>query len=199
MSWSSFISKIEQDFRISGTELEEKTGIDKSVFYRLKKGITKKPTQQTLKKLESGLNIKIDDSDPEKIIYIQNLFNKDIELFHIPCNEYAMVSEILKPAEIFNNKNIIGTITLPYSKKENCFVFSNGDKEKILIDMTAKLKSGDLSACKLKSSKQFIRYYRALPDNYIQLYNENFKEEPCTVKKDQAECLYKVVMVIKAL
>lgn len=199
MSWSSFISKIEQDFRISGIELEEKTGIQRSIFYKLKKGITKKPNQQTVKKLEEGLHIKIDDGDPDNIIYIQNLFSKDIELFHIPCNEFAMVSQILKPAEIFNNENIIGTITLPYSKKENCFVISIDDKEKILVDMTAALKQGNLTACRLKSSEQFIRHYRSLPENLIQLYSKNYKEEPCTIKKDHVECLYKVVMVIKNL
>lgn len=199
MSWSSFISKIEQDFRISGTELELKTGIDKSVFYKLRKGITKKPTQQTLKKLEQGLNIKIDDTDPEKILYIQNLFNKDIELFHIPCNEFAMVSQILKPSELFNNQNIIGTITLPYSKRENCFVISHEDNEKILVDMTAVVQPGNLTACRLKSTEQFIRFYRTLPENYIQLYSKNYKDEPCTIKKDQIECLYRVVMIFKMI
>lgn len=199
MSWSTFITKIEQDFRISGTELEQKTGIQRSVFYKLRKGITKKPNQQTVKRLEEGLNIKIDDSDPEKIIYIQNLFSKDIELFHIPCNQFAMVSQILKPAEVFNNENIIGTITLPYSKKENCFVISNEDKEKILVDMTSEVLPGNLTAARLKNSEQFIRYYRSLPDNYIQLYSKNYKDEPCTIKKDQVECLYKVVMMFKNL
>ena len=121
MNWQSFIKKLEKDFRISDVELKHKTSVSSKVFYNLKTGITKKPNQFTIKKIEEGLNIKIDDSDPNKIIYSQNLYNENIELFNVHGNEYPVVSQILGE-DIFSTQNIIGTISIPYPKKENCFV-----------------------------------------------------------------------------
>ncbi|MGE5411370.1 MAG: S24 family peptidase [Clostridiales bacterium] len=206
MKWQNFIQKLEKDFRISGLELEKKTGIQRHIIYKIRKGITNKPRQNTIRKLEEGLNIKIDDSDPDNLLYSQNLFDKDIELFNIDGNSFPIVSGIERPSEIFIPQNIIGKITLPYSKKVNCFaiiVTNNHYKEmfsyndKLLFDIDAKPENGSIVACRLKSGEQFIKYFRCLPEDLYQFYSPNVHEEPLSVKKNMIAAMYKAVLAIK--
>jgi SOS-response transcriptional repressor LexA len=205
MNWQTFIRKLEKDFRLNGTELQNKTSIDTSIFYKLKKGITKKPNQATIKRLEEGLNIKIDDSNPSNIVYSNNLFNENIELFNVEGNEFPVISQILLANEIFNNQNIIGTMIFPYPKKENCFIlifntdafgiFSKGDK--ILIDMDAEVKNGNMIACRLKTGEQLVKYFRRLPEEYVQLYSASFKENPLAIKMNEIDTIYRVVQHLR--
>lgn len=208
MSWQTFIQKLEQDFRISGSELEKKTGIQRHIIYKLSKGITGKPHQSTIKRLEEGLNIKIDDSDPSNPVYSQNIFDQDIELFSITGNVYPIISSIGTLSEIYAPQNIIGTITLPYTKKINCLaiilskdypkeLYSQNDK--LLLDTDARPVNGSVVACKLQTGEQFIRYFRCLPEDYYQFYTADVHEEPVIVKKDMVIAIYKAVLAIKAL
>ena len=207
MSWQTFIRKLEKDFRISDIELQVKTSISSKVFYNIKKGVTKHPNQLTIKKLEEGLSIKIDDSNPDKIIYSQNLFDQDIELFNVEGNEFPVVSQILGE-DLFTNTNIIGTIVLPYPKKDNCFVMIYSESrpygkiqrgDKILFDIDAEVEDGSLCACRLKSPVSFIRYYRRLPENYIVFYTENPQEEFIAVKESEIEFIAVARLVLRNL
>jgi len=207
MSWQTFIRKLEKDFRLSDTELQVKTSISSKVFYNIKKGVTKHPNQLTIKKLEEGLNIKIDDSNPDRIIYSQNLFDLNIELFNVAGNEFPVVSQILGD-DLFTNTNIIGTMTLPYSKKDNCFVMIYSEirpygkihrGDKILFDIDAKIEDGSLTACRLKSSASFIKYFRRLPENYVVFYTENPQEEFISVKENEIEFIAAARLVLRNL
>ncbi|HEX2963640.1 MAG TPA: helix-turn-helix domain-containing protein [Ignavibacteriales bacterium] len=205
MNWQNFILRLEKEFRISGAELEKKTSISRSVIYSLKKGSTLRPRQTTIRKLEEALDIKIDDSDTNRVRYTQNVSHKNLELFRIDGNEFPIVSEILSGQDIFHPQNIIGTIRLPYTQKTNCFaimaeggmdgILSKGDK--VLIDIEAGYANGSIVACRLKAQKQFIRYYRKLPGEWVQFYSPDFNEEPITVKQSEIEAIYRVVFLIK--
>lgn len=205
MNWQSFIQKIEKDFRISAAELEKRTSLSRSVIYNIKRGVTLRPRQTTIKCLEECLDIKIDDSDLNRIKYTQNISHKNLELFNISGNEFPIVSHIVGNSEIFHPQNIIGTITLPYQNRVSCFAimasekldgqFSRGDK--LLVDMEAQVESGALVACRLRSSEQFVRYFRRLPEEWVQFYTDNCKKDPVTVKEQEIEAMYKVVFFIK--
>lgn len=205
MNWQNFILRLEKEFRISGAELEKKASLSRSAIYSLKKGSTIRPRQTTIKKLEEALDIKIDDSDLNRIRYTQNLSHKNLELFRIEGNEFPIVSKILPGQEIFQTQNIIGTIRLPYTHKTNCFaimaeegidgVVSKGDK--LLVDIEAGLTNGSIAACRLRTSREFIRYYRRLPGEWIQFYGPDFNEEPLTVRQSEIEAVYRVVFLIK--
>ena len=206
MNWQSFIKKLEKDFRISDVELKHKTSVSSKVFYNLKTGITKKPNQFTIKKIEEGLNIKIDDSDPNKIIYSQNLYNENIELFNVHGNEYPVVSQILGE-DIFSTQNIIGTISIPYPKKENCFVVIYNEQkicgqiqkgDKLLVDIDSNLENGCIVAVRLKSSQQLIKYYRTLPNDYTQFYSENTLDS-IVIKNSEIEVIYRITLLIRNL
>ncbi|MCU7494594.1 MAG: helix-turn-helix domain-containing protein [Ignavibacteria bacterium] len=206
MNWQNFILRLEKEFRVSGAELEKRTSLNRSVIYNLKKGTTSRPRQSTIKKLEEALDIKIDDSDLNKVRYTQNLSHRNLELFRIEGNEFPIVSEILPGNEIFHTQNIIGTIRLPYAQKTNCFaiivpednidgILSKGDK--LLIDIEADYTNGSVVACRLKSSRQFIRYYRKLPGEWVQFYTSEFKDEPLTVKQSEIDAIYRAVFMVK--
>jgi hypothetical protein len=204
MNWQSFLKKLEKDFRISDIELAHRTSISSKVFYNIKNGVTNKPNQVTIKKIEEGLNIKIDDSDLNKIKYSQNLFDGNIELFNLPANEFPVVSQILGE-DLFSTQNIIGTISLPYPKKENCFVFIYNEQkacgllqkgDKLLIDIEAELSDGCLVATQIKPANQIIKNYRTLPDDYIQLYSDNIMDSSI-IKKDEIDLIYRVVYILK--
>lgn len=206
MNWQSFIKKLEKDFRISDIDLENRTSVSTKVFYNLRKGITKKPNQVTIKRLEEGLNIKIDDSDPNKIVYSQNLYNENIELFNLGSNEFPVVSQILGD-DIFSIQNIIGTISLPYPKKENCFVVIYNEQkicgqlqkgDKLLVDIDSDPANNCLVAARMKSSQQMIKYYRILPDDYIQFYSENTSDS-IVVKSNSVEAIYRIVQLLRNL
>ena len=204
MNWQSFLKKLEKDFRISDMELAHRTSISAKAFYNLKNGITKKPNQVTIKKLEEGLNIKIDDSDINKIVYSQNLFGDNIELFNLAANEFPVVSQILGE-DLFSTQNIIGTISLPYPKKENCFVIIYNEQkicgqlqkgDKLLVDIEAELSDGCLVTARLKTAHQLIKYYRLLPEGYIQLYSDNTMDS-IVIKKDENDIIYRVVYILR--
>ncbi|MGE5497085.1 MAG: hypothetical protein ACM3Q2_03405 [Syntrophothermus sp.] len=206
MSWQTFIRKLEKDFRINGSEIEKKTGIHRDIIYKMRSGTTIKPLQKTIRKLEDGLCIRIDDTDPDHIKYSQNLFDKNIELFNIEATQYPIVSRIRPSSEIFIPQNIIGTVAIPFAKKINCFavIVSENDtagiyskNDKLLLDMDADLQNGCLAGCILKSGEQLIRYYMCLPEGYIQLYTGRLHDEPVIIKENMTEALYRVVLSIQ--
>lgn len=208
MNWQSFINKLEKDFRISSGELEERTGVHRSIYFKLKSGITHKPKQDTVRKLEEGLQIKIDDTDTENIFYVQNLNDANIELFTISGNEFPIISDLQPAVEILNPSNIIGKIALPFPQKNNCCSIQTrladldsalSVNDRILIDITAAPENGKLCVVRLCSGQLIVKYYRELPENLIQLYDSIKRDEPVTLKKDNIFAIYKVVLVIKYL
>lgn len=69
MNWKDFIEHLLSEFRLSVPDLERLAGISNVTFYKLVSGETKKPYPSTIKKLETALSIRIDDSDPENITF----------------------------------------------------------------------------------------------------------------------------------
>lgn len=71
MNWSELIAKLVRDFRLSEPELAQKAGITYPTIQRIRATKTSTPNQNTIKKIEDALQIKIDDTDPENITYIK--------------------------------------------------------------------------------------------------------------------------------
>lgn len=69
MNWKDFIEHLLSEFRLSVPDLERLAGISNVTFYKLASGETKKPYPSTIKKLETALSIRIDDTDPENITF----------------------------------------------------------------------------------------------------------------------------------
>lgn len=78
MKWKEFIKQLCYDFRLSENQLATKTGITQTTINRISLGETDKPYPFTIDKLEKGLNIIIDYSDPnfrksEKDVLVQRM------------------------------------------------------------------------------------------------------------------------------
>lgn len=69
MNWNNLLEKLMRDFRISETEMASISGLTQPTINRIRKGFTLTPNQNTIKRLEEGLKIKIDDHDPENLTY----------------------------------------------------------------------------------------------------------------------------------
>ena len=69
MNWKDVIDQILRDFRVSDYQLAQITGITQPTLYRIRRGDTTIHNQNTIKMLEKGMKIKINDSNPENITY----------------------------------------------------------------------------------------------------------------------------------
>jgi len=65
MKWSELINNILRENRISEYGLGDLTGIRQPTLHDLRVGRTKNPQQDTIRRLEEGLGIKIDDTGEE--------------------------------------------------------------------------------------------------------------------------------------
>jgi len=72
MSWKQIIEKIKNDFGLSFYEIDKLTGVSNVTLYRLSKGQTLKVNASTKRDLEKGLNITINDTDPNNVTYTKN-------------------------------------------------------------------------------------------------------------------------------
>ena len=69
MKWNELIIELKRNFRLSELEIAVLCGITYTTLNKIRRGLTEKPNQNTIKLLENGLKIKINDSNPEKISY----------------------------------------------------------------------------------------------------------------------------------
>ena len=211
MNWSEFINKLlNQDLRLSSLEVEGKTGIRQPVIDRWKNGEISKPQRNTIRRLEEGLNIKIDDSDPENITYKKLPEEKEFEEIETKIHDYPVLSHVYagNSPDMFIKENISEYVSLPYKKKDNCFavrVIGDSMNHKIeegdiiLVDMDAEVTNGSIVIARLKTGKQIIKRYRAVSNQNSMFYSDNGNYEPLVVDMKEIEAIYKVVGIWKAL
>lgn len=209
MNWQNFIKQLMIDFRMSGNQLAEKTGITQATINRITNGKTVTPYPVTIKQLEEGLNIKIDDSDENNITYKEVKSNKktyeniDVKFYQYPLitSVYAGISPGLIVAE-----QIVDYISLPYKKQENVFAVKViGDSmnsrieegDIILVDSEAEFKNHDIVIVKLRSGEQLIKRYKAIDNRAVMFYSDNAKYEPRICPIADIEVMYKVVKILK--
>ena len=70
------------------TDLEKLTGINNVTLYNMLSGATKKPTMSTISKLEAGLKIKINVSDPEIVTYKNMITANDLKTDSVLTQRY---------------------------------------------------------------------------------------------------------------
>lgn len=63
---------LSKELQISEYKMADLTGIKQPILQRIRTGFTKTPSRGTIKKIEQGLNITINDSDPENVTYTKN-------------------------------------------------------------------------------------------------------------------------------
>lgn len=205
MDWAGFIIQLlEHDLRLSSLEVENRTGIRLQIIDRWKKGLVGKPHRNTLRRLEDGLKINIDDRDPNNITYKKIESNVEFEK-EVGLYKYPLVSEISAGLGTMI-KESSDSVYLPYKKQENCFALKvvgnsmNGiidEGDTVLIDMDAEVVNGNVVAVLLKDGRAFIKRYRQLEHELVQLYSNNTEYEPVIVKRQDIELIYRAVQIVK--
>lgn len=207
MIWAEIIENILMDFRCSEYELAEKTGLTQAGIHKLRKGLTEKPNQNTIKRLEEGLSIKIDDRNPEDITY-KKLATANQPTTEYTLNKFPLITKVYggDSMAMFVSDNISEYVLFPYPKKDRCFVVKvsgNSMNHKIeegdlvLVDMDKEIINGCIVVARLNSGKQIIKRYRELPGGLSMFYSDNGGFEPLTMQSSEIEAIYRVVKVMK--
>lgn len=210
MKWNEFIQKILDDFRYSTYDVERLTGIPHPVIHKIRTGITKRPTQFTIKRLEQGLGIKVNNSNPANITYEKVGEKQEFQVVNAEIHAYPVVTHVYagnSPA-LFQEDNIKEYVQLPYGKTENCFavkvigdsmhhVIDEGDF--LLVDMDKEISNGCIVVALLKDGKQIIKRYRAITPGEVMFYSDNGNYEPLVLPNGEIEAIYKVVGIWKKL
>ena len=216
MSWNEFIKNLESDLRMSDADIELKTGVSRTNIYKLKTGLTESPNQFTIKKLEEGLNIKINDSDMQKITYTklpmtQEMFTKLIQdglqiKDALPVREYPLLATVYAgEPEMLDHENFNEKAIFAYDKPEHqCFALKVSGKsmettlrdgDTVLVDISIPVIDGCLVVVRLKDGSQLIKRYHLLDENYIKLTSDNHEYGVKLVKKEDIQVCYRVVSI----
>lgn len=210
MNWKEFLEKLLKDYRISDYELSKIANISAPTFNRIRRGETKIPYQNTIKKIEEALKIKINDSDPDNITYKKLPDKKEFEEIETKIHNYPVISHVYagNSPNMFMEENITEYVSLPYKKEKNCFavrVIGDSMNHKIqegdiiLVDMDAEVINGSIVIARLKNGKQIIKRYRAVSNQNSMFYSDNGNYEPLVVHLNEIEAIYKVVGIWKSL
>lgn len=204
MNWSEFITHLlDVDLRLSTVDVEKMTGIRSPIIGRWKNGFVGKPQRNTVKRLEEGLKIRIDDSDPANITY-KKITLSGFENEIVLQNKYPLLSEIQAGVTDTMLRTHTGEfVFFVYKKSEGCFAlqivgdsmkgtFNEGDV--ILVDINAELANGCIVAIKLKDGRKMVKRYREIGQGYYMLYSDNTSYDPLTIHASEIEAIYRVVM-----
>jgi len=209
MNWQEFIKKLSRDFRLSEAEIADKSGITYPTINRIGRGITKIPNQNTIKKIEEGLNISIDDSDPENVAYKLLKDSLQLKKFEgaLAVYEYPLLSEVYagEPDKVDIEYSGVHEPFTYYKKNHSCFALRvNGqsmettlnDGDLVLVDMNLIPFDGDLVAVKLKNGHQYIKRFKNLNFTFVQLSSDNSEYGVRLIDKNDIEAIYPVVQIV---
>lgn len=210
MDWREFIKYLlEQDLVISSADAEQLTGIRQPIIDRCKsKPLKRKVHRDSIRKLQNGLKIKIDDSDPQNITYKKipeehkaKKFEDSIKNFD--SNSFPVVSivragqpngvredDVLYYAE-FNYAKREGVIAVMIEGDSMETEFKHGDL--VLADKYIEPINGDVVIAVFNNNEHTIKKFRNLVDEYVELIPVNKNYQNQIVHKSKISAIYTVV------
>lgn len=220
MNWADLITELEEIFRISDYDFE-KFNISRITIYKLRTGVNKKAQKNTIKLIENALGIKIDARNQDNLSY--EIINREIEGQNLPSKEVKnQENDTIISLSVFNKfplivmglagkslnyipqEAILDYVEFPYPNKQGCYAIKlNGDNsmgsvikngDVALIDPSQEVNNGNTVFCRLITGEYYIKLFRKITVNLIQLYCENSAYEPITVDMSQIETLHKIVI-----
>lgn len=221
MNWQQFIIRLlDYDLRLSSLEVEKRTSIRQQIVDRWKRGGIDKPHRNTIRRLEAGLSIRINDTDPENITYrvVQSYDTLPAETAttqQMHFSDTQQSTEIVLPIEAnipagpgsFTPANDI--ISLQFDTAHQ-FALKidryNGESMQpflhpgdiVICDMRAGVQIGDIVAARWNNEQAAVKVLgdsSHVPDSFL-LYSYNPVVRPIIVKKSEAR-LYRVVFIKK--
>ena len=221
MTWPEFIKKIRAGLfgeRFSDVELANKIGSSREVIYKLRIGGkrgTQEPRSITKNKIEKAFNIKIDDSDPEKLTYRltgqeNDLIGNELQLNQkkIIYNSFPVVTVVRagQPNGV-REDDVLYYAEFNYTKREGVVaVLVEGDSMEpelkhgdiVLIDKYADPISDNIVVAVFENNEHTIKKYRVLTEDLIELLPANKNYQSLIVKKSKLSAIYKVVRSLRS-
>lgn len=221
MQWQEFLISLSKEYRLSMSEIAEKAGLSVVAVYKIARGETLAPTQNTISKIESALGIKIDDSDPQNITYAKVTTPKNLTSKPEPEKDFNNSYQIMEwelpifgdiPAGLgeFNGYHQTETVTLDSRRQFMLRVDrQNGESmvpllrpgDLVVCELGAKVRPGDIVAAKWGNNQAAIKLYgdnSKLPGTVIlESYNRATDLVILNVDKELLT-IAKVVHIIKA-
>lgn len=209
MNWSEFINQLLKDFRLSENLLAQRTGLTQTTVNRISTGKTVLPYQTTIRLLEEGLQIKIDDRDPENITYKK--LKPEIPFDNVvPTQNYPILATVYAgEAGMLEHEHFDETVPFAYIKPgHRCFALRVSghsmettlrDGDIVLADMDIPLIDGCLVAVKLKNGNQYIKRYYDMNYTFAKLTSDNSEYGVRLIEKNDIVACIRIVSVLFAI
>ena len=207
MNWDIIIESLLKEFRMSSIEFQEKTGVSNAIVSQLKTGKTKRPNQFTIKRIEEGLGIKIDDSDPDNITYRKTEQKKSGFEGEIAVTKLPLLSEGYagEPQYLDTEYHDEYYYAVNLNAGHKCFALKVKGKSMettlkdgwiVLVDMDAAYREGDIVAVRLKNGEQYIKRFFDMNYAFVKLTSDNSEYGVRLIDKNDIDKIYKVVATI---
>ncbi len=194
MDWKEFIIGIQNGMidnsRYSDYTLSNKTGIDRNVFYKIRKEVTKEPQKNTIDLLEKAFDIFIDDSNKGNITY-QRKKDNEYSKGRIGISAHELISVDDIHTGLQNMSNIYFT-----KIKEEYITDLYKVGQAVIFDPLAKIEDNDELIIKI--SPNYIMIKQCTLDENNLLYVD--KEDGYKIRKipfKEIECYYKIIGSMK--
>lgn len=184
MEWREFLDQLLKDFRTTTYEVEKEHGISSAILSYIKTGKTAKPSQNTIRRLETAFSIEIDDSNPTDIRYTK------LEPIRLPTHkqktevsllEFPIFHIIPTKGELSNlNLSTFPEVTyFNYDRQAGCFAYHISEPcwldgwlkrgDILLADYNEPLNDGDICIAQLVDGKVLVRRYQKIQEGIILL------------------------------
>jgi len=196
MDWKSFINFIISGKldgkRYSDYALSIKTNVDRASFYKIRRGETKRPQQNTIELLEKAFNIKINDSDPNDITYTKNL---EVLTNTNTGNETIGIRDATTTVVVDDIKKGSDMAFFLYRVKQEDDTDIFAKDEIVVISTLEKINKHDKVIIKLKSGKILIKKCLIDTNGIFTLPNNenNITSNIDRIDFSMVECFHKVI------
>ena len=213
MEWKEFIDQLLKDFRTTTYEVEKEYGISSAILSYIKTGKTAKPSQNTIRRLETAFSIEIDDSNPTDIRYTKLepiIIQTNKSRVEVSLLEFPIFHIIPTKGELSNlNLSTFPEVTyFNYDKQAGCFAYSISEPcwldgwlkkgDVLLADYNEPLNNGDICIAQLVDGKILVRRYQKIQEGIILLLAGE-GELPISLTPPELKSIVRIVRIYKTV
>lgn len=203
LHWKKLVRNILSEFKLSNNELAIKVGVTPSTIGNILNGVVITPRKSLIRKLESGLDIKITGDTFEKISVGKQeeiSVGKQLEILMPVILEYNLGVLNIQ----YVQTNAAREEPIPYYKATNVFLVevqtdSMSPKivpgDRLLVDLDEKPKNQSLVIILLKDGEKHIGEYNEKYDSVVINFEKSLKSPAILSKEEikQTACIRKLI------
>lgn len=222
VSWRKFYQQLKHDFRMSDIQLARQCSLDQTTLNRIASGKTKRPQLSTIKQIEDGLSIVIDDLDINNIKY-RKLDGDDPLVKHLKttisqpkAKTYPLITDHGKFIHYLRGAKVISVeqlqkiadtnVLLAYHSDNAIAVAAETDRnmpfilkgDVILVDLGEPISDQDWVAVVLKDDRYFFAQITKYDESSIFSF-ANSRYNPIPVHNREIRFIAKVVKISRTL